>query len=538
MFLNSTFCYYQIMKKIFSIIFILLTFSAFALDFVNEANPEKNQAVVYVSAEDFGPAVEKIVIKTQKSFSQNKIDENFSDFKVNKVLFVKNSNVGVSHGEWSFTKVFTSDSKGDKIEEKSNFLTFLHEIKSKNQEKRSDDEDLDDILDAENEEFEEINPFAGSVASKGFRNLYGYKIENDELDIKITKVAAYVCPEITKFKTGQAEYIFENQDEQNQENSNDSNQNDGKKSKKEKKIEKITMNYVYYLPEKKSENSEKIPLILWFHGLNEGGTNPQNLLFGIKTTALAGEQIQSHFKNGAAILAPQAPTSWLEAEDTGAFGVHYWTPVDKDGTVNSAKKIIRKPFTKLENLIGNVIIKEDNSTQNEENESENQISEIESGKKAFAAVSLFSKPVKKLLDDFLDANPQIDRNRIYVGGCSAGGYMTMNMAIQYPDDFAAFFPICEYYLDSKISDAQINQLAKKPVWFTYAKNDKTVNPSKNTIPTAERLEEAGAKNLHVSVYDDVEWNGLKYKGHYSWIYVLNDDAKDGGLKLFDWLASR
>ena len=31
--------------------------------------------------------------------------------------------------------------------------------------------------------------------------------------------------------------------------------------------------------------------------------------------------------------------------------------------------------------------------------------------------------------DFLKKHPEIDRDRIYVGGCSAGGYMTMNMMI-------------------------------------------------------------------------------------------------------------
>lgn len=517
------------MKKISLFLFTFFTFCAFAEDFVSEAVPNKNQAVVYVNATDFGALVQKIVVQTSKFYLQAQIDKNYDNFEVSKVLYLKNSNTGISHGGWNFTQVFTSDSKGNKIEEKSNFLTFLHKISPENQKK--DEDDFDD-------EISNLNPFTGSIASKEFRNLYGYKIENDELGIKITKTAAYVCPEITKFKTGKTSYTFEVQNDEDESKS----QNQDEKSKKEKKPETIEMNYAYFLP--KTSESQKIPLILWFHGLNEGGNDTNNLLLGVKTTALADEKIQSHFENGVAILAPQSPSSWLEVEDAGAFGVHYWEVVDKDSALNSVKKIIKTPFSKLEKLYDKIIVTEnenssDENYDNDNQDDENQIySDIESGKKTFAAVSLYSKPVKKLLDDFLDENPQIDRNRIYVGGCSAGGYMTVNMAIQYSDSFAAFFPICEYYLDSKISNAQIKRLSEKPLWFTYAKNDTTVNPKKNTIPTFERLKEAGVKDLHISAYDDVKQEEFSFPGHYSWIYVLNDDAKENGINLFDWLNSR
>lgn len=518
------------MKKIFFFLFTLFTFSSFAESFVSEGEPQKNQAVAYVSATDFGALIQKIVVKTSKFYSQKQIDENYDDFEVKKVLYLKNSSTGISRGEWNFTQVFTSDSKGNKIEEKSNFLTFLHEISPESQKKDADDFD---------DEIKSLSPFTGLLASKEFRNLYGFKIENDNLDIKITNTAAYVCPEAAKFKTGKTSYTFEVQ-----ENSNQDPEADEKSSKKSKKSDKkepetIEMSYAYFLPE--NPKSKKIPLILWFHGLNEGGTNPDEMLLGVKTTALADEKIQSHFENGAAILAPQSPSSWLEAEDVGAFGAHYWEVVDKDGAVSSAKRLIKNPFTKLEKLYDKVIVKEDNSAEETDKDDEEKqiLSDLESGKKAFAAVSLYSKPVKKLLDDFLNSHPEINRNLVYVGGCSAGGYMTINMAIQYPESFTAVFPVCEYYLDSKISDAQIKKLSRMPVWFTYAKNDTTVNPSKNTVPTFKRLEEAGAKDLHLSVYDDVEREGFSFPGHYSWIYVLNDDAKDeNGTRLFDWLAQK
>ena len=39
----------------------------------------------------------------------------------------------------------------------------------------------------------------------------------------------------------------------------------------------------------------------------------------------------------------------------------------------------------------------------------------------------------------------IDPDRIYVAGCSDGGWMTVNMAIANPNLFAAIVPICGAY---------------------------------------------------------------------------------------------
>ncbi|MFC2457089.1 MAG: hypothetical protein ACFNQD_05640, partial [Prevotella intermedia] len=65
-------------------------------------------------------------------------------------------------------------------------------------------------------------------------------------------------------------------------------------------------------------------------------------------------------------------------------------------------------------------------------------------------------------------------DRIYVGGCSAGGYMTLNMLLQYPGFFAAAFPVCEAYPDKKITDSQLGELSKVPLWFTRSKDDETI----------------------------------------------------------------
>lgn len=482
-------------RKIFSIIFFHFLFSLLcAAPFQKSLEPGTKQSVVYVKSCDWGACVEKIVINAGRPISPQIVRA--KDFEVNQILYPKSTNVGMIKGALSVVDAFSSDSLGNKLASPSEFVTILTDV---------------------HPEAENSSPFVSISLGGRFQSYYGYKIKNSELSLTITELKGFVNENAAKFTTDSFSYKISATDEEK------TNPNYEEKS--------LILHYAAFIP----ESEEKIPLIIWFHGMGEGGTNPYEVLFGTKTTALAGEQIQSHFENGAAILAPQSPTGWLESSQKGAFGIHYWAPIDKDTPINKVKK----PFT---NFLNKFFTSRD--TPKEE-------------KMPFAAVSFYTEPVKKLLFTFLAEHPQIDRSRIYVGGCSAGGYMTMNMMIQNPELFAAAFPICEYYLDSKITVSQIKNLAEKPLWFTYALNDGRVNPEKNSIPTVKRLKEYGAQNLHESVFrsvvdlsgayllnpnakiDDNDF-GLPYEydGHYSWIYVLNDQCKDGSLNLFDWLSAQ
>ncbi|OON90870.1 MAG: hypothetical protein ATN32_03045, partial [Candidatus Epulonipiscium fishelsonii] len=53
----------------------------------------------------------------------------------------------------------------------------------------------------------------------------------------------------------------------------------------------------------------------------------------------------------------------------------------------------------------------------------------------------YLETMKNLIDKYCQEN-NVDPNRIYIYGASAGGYMTTKMAIEYPDMFAAVVPIC------------------------------------------------------------------------------------------------
>ena len=161
--------------------------------------------------------------------------------------------------------------------------------------------------------------------------------------------------------------------------------------------------------------------------------------------------------------------------------------------------------------------------------------------------SIFLEDLKGLIDQYVAENKNIDTDRIYIGGCSNGGFMTMDMILNYPDYFAAAFPICEAYGDASITDAQLAGIKDLPVWFVYAENDDTVIPANFEIPTVKRLEAMGA-DVHTSVFADVhdttgrytneDGSEYQYMGHWSWIYFFNNECEEDGVSLWNWLAEQ
>lgn len=166
--------------------------------------------------------------------------------------------------------------------------------------------------------------------------------------------------------------------------------------------------------------------------------------------------------------------------------------------------------------------------------------------------SIYSESLMDLIQSYVEANPDIDANRIYVGGCSNGGYMTMLLMRDYPDYFAAAYPVCEGLNDSLVSDADIEIYKNQNIWFVTSATDTTLDPLVNTVPTYVRLREAGAENVHYTLFPNVsDASGLyrqendaphEYDGHWSWIYVYNDlvtaDINGETVHLLQWMADQ
>lgn len=218
--------------------------------------------------------------------------------------------------------------------------------------------------------------------------------------------------------------------------------------------------------------NEKLPLVIWLHGAGEGGTDPIIAAIGNRVTNFLRPEMQAYFGGRAALLCPQTPTMWMN-DGTGQY--------TKDGT------------------------------------------------------SMYVEALDALIDAYIEEREWIDRDRVYIGGCSNGGFMTMKMLIHTPEKYAAAYPICEALADAHITDAQIKSIADKPIWFTHAKTDTTVPPELFAVPTYQRLIKAGGKNVHFTYWDKVEDLSGKYTkpngepheyyGHWSWIYTLNNDCK-------------
>lgn len=138
-------------------------------------------------------------------------------------------------------------------------------------------------------------------------------------------------------------------------------------------------------------------------------------------------------------------------------------------------------------------------------------------------------PVRAAIDDFIAKNKNVDITRIYVGGYSMGGKMTLKMAVAYPEMFAAAFPICPAWVPGTDATAK---LADMPVWLTSAAADPTVGyftwvmPCwKNIVATTNNPENCRFSTLSVACYP----NGLPiYSSHFSWYAVTNDMFSEKG----------
>ncbi|MFG6115783.1 prolyl oligopeptidase family serine peptidase [Halobacillus sp. MO56] len=166
--------------------------------------------------------------------------------------------------------------------------------------------------------------------------------------------------------------------------------------------------------------------------------------------------------------------------------------------------------------------------------------------------SIYKEALMALIKAYVSDHPAIDTNRIYIGGASNGGYMTLLMTRDYPGYFAAAFPVCEGLDDSLISETDLKNMIRTPTWFVHAKDDTVLPPKLYTIPTYNRMIEAGADNVLLSLYDDVhdktglykrgEGSPYQYHSHCSWIYLFNNDpsTKINGkiTTIMEWLASQ
>lgn len=144
-----------------------------------------------------------------------------------------------------------------------------------------------------------------------------------------------------------------------------------------------------------------------------------------------------------------------------------------------------------------------------------------------------------VIRQFIKEMGDIDVNRVYIGGCSYGGMGTWQMLRNYPDFFAAAYPICGAVSGEgpmgALTDKEIKSLADLPIYMTVSSGDTIFRFPYGMIETYNRLKAAGNENLHIAMFEHSEFEGqdgfvgLRGVGaldHWSWVYVHNNyDAK-------------
>lgn len=128
-----------------------------------------------------------------------------------------------------------------------------------------------------------------------------------------------------------------------------------------------------------------------------------------------------------------------------------------------------------------------------------------------------TRAVNQLLDSIVLHN-RVDTNRIYLTGLSRGGAAAWEMAVHYPDKFAAMAVVCGMtpvpyasWIDKKM-----------PIWVFHGEEDQSVPISESENMVA-RLEEMGYT---------VKFTKYAGVGHDSWIQAYAGDS------LYDWFMEQ
>jgi pimeloyl-ACP methyl ester carboxylesterase len=129
----------------------------------------------------------------------------------------------------------------------------------------------------------------------------------------------------------------------------------------------------------------------------------------------------------------------------------------------------------------------------------------------------WSVPALNHLIDTIEAQYRVDPDRVYLTGVSAGGDLTWDVALVYPDRFAAIVP-----MSGETDPRDAAQLRNVPVWAFQGGKDPYVPPSQVEIMIAA-VRKAGG-HAHLTFYPDA--------GHDCWDQAYSTPA------LWTWLFAQ
>ena len=269
------------------------------------------------------------------------------------------------------------------------------------------------------------------------------------------------------------------------------------------------VDYAMYSPE---NDGEKHPLIIFFHGMGEGGAgslkNHGVQMYAYPECNFADKEIQEIMGGKAYVLLPQSPETW-----------------PTNGFTN------------------------------------------ESG---------YLEVVNSLIDSMIEANPGIDTNRIYVGGLSMGGYMASRVILNRPEKYAAAFLCSQAYAITEEDAAKLVDLpiwiscseadgTCRMDPYTYASYEKLVAAGGKEVKCAVMEDNSSDPTSRFRFYSSDSsdyvlynaeqenenkikgqfvWDNVSYSGHNGgWVPVFANGEyylKDDGTKvtIMEWVAAQ
>ena len=128
-----------------------------------------------------------------------------------------------------------------------------------------------------------------------------------------------------------------------------------------------------------------------------------------------------------------------------------------------------------------------------------------------------TRAVAQLLDTIAENN-RVDINRIYLTGLSRGGSAAWEMAVQYPDKFAAMAVVCG--MTPLPYASWINK--ELPIWVFHGDQDQS-RPISESVNMVDKLKAMGY-NVKFTIYEGV--------GHNSWENAYTNEA------LYSWFVKQ
>lgn len=246
----------------------------------------------------------------------------------------------------------------------------------------------------------------------------------------------------------------------------------------------IEYTYAHY----EAENSDT--MVVFLHGLSEGGERADALLTAMQTNAamFISDEFQDTM-GGASILIPHCPTYWM----------------NQSPTYDSLEWAMYNPYIQ----------------------------------------SWYTQSLHELIADYKE---QCGAKRVIIVGHSNGGFMTLLLGLYYENEYDGYVMLSEAMWDKSITDEHITNLAKLPLYFVYCNNDQAASPVEYSAPTIRRIKEKRPKDLHVATFDSVNdltgtyFNGdgspYTFDAHQSNIYFFRNNVKcnDCGKSVWDWMA--